>query len=70
VDPRAGLDYMEKFKFLTLLELELRPLGRPVRSESLYRLREILLDVYKVMAVPSNGSTQIVMRMTGCTVTE
>jgi hypothetical protein len=38
VDPRAGLDDMEKWKFLTLAELEIRPLGRPVRSQSLYRL--------------------------------
>jgi hypothetical protein len=35
VDPRAGLDDMEKWKFLTLPGLELRPLGR----QSLYRLR-------------------------------
>jgi hypothetical protein len=34
-DPRAGLG---KRKFLTLPELELRPLGRPARSQSLYRL--------------------------------
>jgi hypothetical protein len=39
VDPRAGLDDMGKRKFITLPELELRPLGRPVRSQSLYRLR-------------------------------
>jgi hypothetical protein len=39
VDPRAGLDDVEKKKFLTLLGLELRPLGRPARSQSLYRLR-------------------------------
>jgi hypothetical protein len=39
VDPRAGLDDMEKRKFLTLLGLELRPLGRPTRSQSYYRLR-------------------------------
>jgi hypothetical protein len=39
VDPRAGLDEVEKRKFLTLKELELRPLGRPARSQSLYRLR-------------------------------
>jgi hypothetical protein len=36
---RAGLDYMEKRKFLTLPGLEIRPLGRPARSQSLYRLR-------------------------------
>jgi hypothetical protein len=29
VDPRAGLDDMEKRQFLTLLGLELRPFGRP-----------------------------------------
>jgi hypothetical protein len=29
VGPRAGLDDMEKRKFLTLSRLELRPLGRP-----------------------------------------
>jgi hypothetical protein len=39
VDPRAGPDDVEKRKFLTLPGLELRPLGRPARSQSLYRLR-------------------------------
>jgi hypothetical protein len=39
VDPRAGLEDVEKRKFFTLLGLELRPLGRPVCSQSLYRLR-------------------------------
>jgi hypothetical protein len=38
VNPRAGLDDVEKRKFLTLPGLELRPLGHPVRSQSLYRL--------------------------------
>jgi hypothetical protein len=32
VDPRAGLDDVERRKFLTLPGLELRTLGRPVRS--------------------------------------
>jgi hypothetical protein len=32
VDLRAGLDYFEKRKFLTLPGLELRSLGCPVRS--------------------------------------
>jgi hypothetical protein len=32
VDHRAGLDDVEKRKFLTLPGLELRPLGRPARS--------------------------------------
>jgi hypothetical protein len=38
VDPRAGLDDMEKRKFFTLPGLVLRPLGRPARRLSLYRL--------------------------------
>jgi hypothetical protein len=38
VDPRAGLDDVEKRKFLTLPGLEFRSLGRPARSQSLYRL--------------------------------
>jgi hypothetical protein len=39
VGPRARLNAVKKRKFLTLPGLELRPLGRPARSQSLYRLR-------------------------------
>jgi hypothetical protein len=39
MDPRASLDDVEKEQFLPLPGLELRPLGRPARSQSLYRLR-------------------------------
>jgi hypothetical protein len=39
VDPRAGLDDVKKRNFLTPLGLELRSLGCPARSQSLYRLR-------------------------------
>jgi hypothetical protein len=39
LDPKADLDDMEKRKFLTLPGLELRPPGRPARSQSPYRLR-------------------------------
>jgi hypothetical protein len=39
VGPRAGLGNMDKRMFLTLPGLELRPLCRPVRRQSLYRLR-------------------------------
>jgi hypothetical protein len=53
VDLRAGLDDLEKRKFLTLLGLELRPLGRPARSQSLYRLRYAKQVVHiKVTTVP------------------
>jgi hypothetical protein len=38
VSRRAGLDDMEKRKFLPSQGLELRPLGCPARSQSLYRL--------------------------------
>jgi hypothetical protein len=38
VGHRVGLDDVEKRTFLTLPGLELRPLGRPARSQSLYRL--------------------------------
>jgi hypothetical protein len=38
VEPRAGLEDVENRKFLTLQGLELRPLCRPARSQSLYRL--------------------------------
>jgi hypothetical protein len=39
VDPRAGLDDLEKRQFLTLPGLEIRPFRYEVRSQSLYRLR-------------------------------
>jgi hypothetical protein len=39
VNPRAGPDDLEKRKFLIIEGLELRTLSRPVRSQSLYRLR-------------------------------
>jgi hypothetical protein len=38
VDPRFGLDHMEKWKFLTILGLHPLLLDRPARSQSLYRL--------------------------------
>jgi hypothetical protein len=37
---RTGINDMEMGKFLTLPGLELRPHGRPARSQSLYRLRQ------------------------------
>jgi hypothetical protein len=39
VDPRTGLDDVERRKFLPLPRLELRSLCPPARSQSLYRLR-------------------------------
>jgi hypothetical protein len=39
VGPRTGLDDVDRRKPLSLPGLELQPLGRPARSQSLYRLR-------------------------------
>jgi hypothetical protein len=39
VGPKTGLVDVENTKFLTLPGLELQALGRPARSQSLYRLR-------------------------------
>jgi hypothetical protein len=39
VEPRAGLDDVEKRKCLTPLGLEVRPFGGPARNQSLHRLR-------------------------------
>jgi hypothetical protein len=39
VGSRTDLDDMEKWKFLAIPGLELRPLGRPAHSQSLHRLR-------------------------------
>jgi hypothetical protein len=39
VGPTAGLNDVENRQFLTLPALEFRPLGRPARSQLLYRLR-------------------------------
>jgi hypothetical protein len=36
VGPRAGLDNVKRRKILPLPAVELRPLGLPVRSQSLY----------------------------------
>jgi hypothetical protein len=47
VDPTAGLDDVEKRKFLTLAGLELGLLCRPARSQSLHRLRYMEEMSYK-----------------------
>jgi hypothetical protein len=59
VDPRAGLDDVEKRKFLTLSGLELRPLGRPARTAfRVLPTKEILIHERSFLPVstgePSN----------------
>jgi hypothetical protein len=39
VGPRSGLDDVKRGNIFSLPVLEVRPLGRPARSPSLYRLR-------------------------------
>jgi hypothetical protein len=39
VDPRTGVDDVERRQILLLPGLKLRPLGRPAHRQSLYRLR-------------------------------
>jgi hypothetical protein len=59
VDPRVGLDDVEKRKFLTVPGLELRPLGRPARSQSLYRLscpRSNIIQHIYIIHTPQNTS--------------
>jgi hypothetical protein len=39
MDPGTGLDDVEERKFLTVPGIEFQPLGRPARSQLLYRPR-------------------------------
>jgi hypothetical protein len=55
VDPRAGLDDSDKRKFLTLPGFELRPLSRPARSQSLYRLR-----LLRFMSITNNNLNELI----------
>jgi hypothetical protein len=60
VGPRDGLDDLEKIKFLTLPGLELLPLCRPARSQSLYRLRYLgsFTTAVEKLKVPNSRITQ------------
>jgi hypothetical protein len=49
VDPRSGLDGVEKRKFLTLPGLEPRTFGRPARSQSLYATALSRLLLYQLI---------------------
>jgi hypothetical protein len=62
VGPRASLDDVEKRKFFTLPGLELRPLGGPAGSQSLYRLRYpgslYILHLYVTSVTAAENSTK------------
>jgi hypothetical protein len=47
VGHRAGLDNVERRKFFILPRLELGPLGRPARSQSLSRLLLVLKGMFR-----------------------
>jgi hypothetical protein len=53
MDPRAGLDDLEKRKLLALPGLELRPLDRSACSQSLYRLRYPGSEFHKRQGISS-----------------
>jgi hypothetical protein len=53
LDLKVDLDDVEKRKFFTIPGLELRPLRRPARSQSLYRLRYPgYFKFYNEMVIP------------------
>jgi hypothetical protein len=65
VDPRVGLDDVEKRKFLTLLGLKLWPLGHPSCSKLLYQLcypgvlKNLDLDTKTDLSVSNFGKFQM-----------
>jgi hypothetical protein len=64
VDPRAGLDDMEEWKFLTLPGFEVRTLGLPARSQPMCRLRYPRLSNYgRVVINITLMSDAIVMKV-------
>jgi hypothetical protein len=71
--PRADMDDVDKRKFLTLQGLELRPLGRPARSQSLYRLRYsgsrnslVLRAMVYSCSYGANYTSEVIMKLMLC----
>jgi hypothetical protein len=68
VDPRAGLDDVEKRKFLTLQGPEFRPFCRPARSQSLYRLSYPGSQLTgKRLGISSSGLMEVLFHLPGDT---
>jgi hypothetical protein len=66
VGPRRGLDDVERRRILHLPRPELRPLGRPVRSQSLYRLRYLgdeLERTCEETVWPNRDTTPVMMML-------
>jgi hypothetical protein len=55
--PRAGLDDMEKLKFLTLSGLEFRPLGYKASSRQFYQLRLRSILQWTLLTICSQDCT-------------
>jgi hypothetical protein len=78
VGPTTGLDDVEMRKILPLLGLELQSLGRPVHSQSLYRLRYpgyeenqqlmliLFLGCYSVCCRSLSGTSASIFRVEVC----
>jgi hypothetical protein len=49
VDPRTGLDDMERRKLLPLSGLEFRPLGRPARRQFVLYIHDIYNNSFKTV---------------------
>jgi hypothetical protein len=65
MDPRAGLDDMEKLKLLHPPVLKLRPLGLPARSQSLYRISNVS-SVYYFCVVTYSHKLRLNPFLSGC----
>jgi hypothetical protein len=68
VGPRTCLDDVEKIKLLTLQGLKLRPLRRPARSQSLYRLRypgSLFREEKVIFHITANNFTYSVQSVPG-----
>jgi hypothetical protein len=66
VDTKAGLDEMDKSKFLALPGLKLRPLSHLAHSQLLYRLRFPLQFSYDATLTQATASDMESQRVTAC----
>jgi hypothetical protein len=68
VDPKAGLENMEKCKFLTVPGLELRPFSCPAYSQSLYHLCYPRSIMYRYNCKFSNDNSTTFLVLYSCRV--
>jgi hypothetical protein len=58
VGPRAGLEDVEKRKFLTLPAFELRPLRRPARTDDIPAHKEVLGKANRILFFDTTRTSQ------------